>query len=145
MGGSSWENDGSCEEIGDDKGDDASVPSVLSICAVVEAIGLVERPGAMEDDLLLLRAIWEKDIGSSGVREEQLDRELSEEDLIDGVEARELGVVVVMLEERDREERFGVGVCGCSDSEVGSGSETSGGAISSSITSTTLPSGATTS
>lgn len=68
---------------------------------------LVERSGATGDELLT--AICEKESGTSGVTEEQLDSELSAEDLIDGVGVRELEVVVFV--ERDREERLGV--CGC--------------------------------
>ena len=77
-------------------------------------------------------------MGTSGVTEEQLDKELSD-DWIVGVLARELDVVV--LEEREREERRSSGCdCGCDSS-----GDSSVGVVSSSITSTTLPSGATTS
>ena len=82
--------------------------SRVSAWRLEEAIGFVEVPGAIASEGDLLSAIRENEIGTSGVSEEQLDNELPEDDLIDGVEARELEVVV--LEERDREERFGV--CG---------------------------------
>jgi hypothetical protein len=76
-----------------------------------------------------------KSLGSSGVVEGQLESELSSEDLTVGVLAREFDVVVFV--ERDLEERRGSCIdsvcCGCS------------GWISSSMTSTTCPSGATTS
>lgn len=74
-------------------------------------------------------------LGGSGVIEGQLERELSSEDLTVGVLAREF--VVFVFVERDLEERrgscSGSFCCGCA------------GSRSSSMTSTTLPSGATTS
>jgi hypothetical protein len=74
-------------------------------------------------------------LGSSGVMEGQLERELSSEVLTVGVLAREF--VVFVFVERDLEERrsscSGSFCCGCA------------GSSSSSMTSTTLPSGATTS
>jgi hypothetical protein len=76
-----------------------------------------------------------KSLGSSGVVEEQLERELSSEDLTIGVLAREFDVVVFV--DRDLEERRG----SCSGS-VCCGVDRW---ISSSMTSTTFPSGATTS
>jgi hypothetical protein len=76
-----------------------------------------------------------KSLGSSGVVEGQLESELSSEDLTVGVLAREFDVVVFV--ERDLEERRG--------SCIGSVSCGRGGWISSSMTSTTCPSGATTS
>ena len=76
-----------------------------------------------------------KSRGSSGVVEGQLERELSSEDLTVGVLAREFDVVVFV--ERDLEERRG----SCTGSVCCEGD----GWISSSMTSTTLPSGATTS
>jgi len=77
----------------------------------------------------------EKSLGSSGVVEGQLESELSSEDLTVGVLAREFDVVVFV--ERDLEERRG----SCAGS-VACGCE---GWLSSSMTSTTFPSGATTS
>lgn len=76
-----------------------------------------------------------KSLGSSGVVEGQLESELSSEDLTVGVLAREFDVVVFV--ERDLEERRG--------SSTGSACCAWGGWISSSMTSTTFPSGATTS
>lgn len=76
-----------------------------------------------------------KSLGSSGVVEEQLERELSSEDLTIGVLAREFDVVVFV--DRDLEERRG----SCAGS-VCCGVDRW---ISSSMTSTTFPSGATTS
>ena len=74
-----------------------------------------------------------KSLGSSGVREGQLERELSSDIWAVGELALEL--VVGVFVDRDLEERSGSSVasvaCGCSSS--------------SSMTSTTLPSGATTS
>jgi hypothetical protein len=76
-----------------------------------------------------------KSLGGSGVVEGQLERELSSEDLTVGVLAREFEVVVFV--ERDLEERRG----SCMGSVCCEGE----GRMSSSMTSTTLPSGATTS
>jgi hypothetical protein len=93
---------------------------------------LKERSSSRTMVWVLLKA---KSRGSSGVVEEQLDSELSSEDLAVGVLAREFDVVVFV--ERDLEERRGSCTgpvcCGC------------GGWRSSSMTSTTCPSGATTS
>ncbi len=97
---------------------------------VVEVLEIVE--------IWMSTEVCENERGTSGVNEEQLESELSD-DLTVGVLAREFDVVV--FEEREREDLRSSGCEGGCDSSRNSCE----GDRSSSITSTTLPSGATTS